>query len=106
MFNFFSLFRRSESDGGTRTVSPGYAAELAVVIFGLIIIGIMAFWMSSDVMDGLYRQIRLLIAAVAVLLLGYAFRLPTQLNFRRTLLLSVVIILQLFFSIAINGLCG
>ena len=106
MFNFFSLFRRSEDDGRAHSMRTGYVSELSVVILGLIVMGVMAFWMSADTMDGLYRQVRLLIAAVAVIILGFAFRLPAQLNFRRTLLLMVVIILQLFFTIAVNALCG
>lgn len=106
MFNIFSLFRDAGNDGGVRSVRRGYISDLLLVIFGLIIIGIMAFWMSADTMDGLYRQVRLLIAAVAVIILGFAFRLPGQLNFRRILLLMVAIILQLFLTIAVNSLCG
>lgn len=103
MFPFLSFIRKSNDDVG---VSSGHLAGLSVVIAGLIIIGVMAFWMSADTVDGLYRTVRLLIAAGAVILLGYAFRLPVQMNVRRTLLLVAVVVVQLLFTIAVNSLCG
>ncbi len=103
MFKLFSFFRKSDDDAAW---SSGHLAGLSVVVAGLISIGVLAFWMSADTMDGLYRMVRLLMAAGAVVLLGYAFRLPLQMNLRRTLLLMVVIVLQLLLTIAVNSLCG
>ena len=103
MFRFLSFFRKSDDDA---TVTSGQPVGVLVVLLGLIIIGVMAFWMSADVMDGLYRLVRLFIAAGAVMLLGYAFRIPAQLNLRRTLLLIVVVVLQLLLTIAVNSIRG
>lgn len=103
MFRFLSFIKKSNDDAA---VGAGHFAGLFAVLAGLVVIGMMACWMSADTMDVLYRVVRLLIAAGAVLLLGYAFRLPVQMNVRRTLLLMVVIVLQLLLTIAVNALCG
>lgn len=105
MFQFLSFLRKSKDDVGADANNRN-SAGLSAVILGLVLVGVLAFWMAADAVDGLYRIVRLLIASVAVVMLGYAFRLPAQMNLRRTLLLMVAVVVQLLFTIAVNSLCG
>lgn len=105
MLNLFSVFRHSGEDFSTAP-RRGFPLELLCIICGMMVMGVMAYWMSADALDAAYRLVRLLMALAAVMLLGYAFRLQQLLSLRRSLLLMMVVVVQLLLTIAVNSFCG
>ena len=105
MFSFLSGFRR-ETDGAAAPVHKGLPVELTAVVPGIVLLGLLALWISADSADLLYRLIRLALSALAMMLIGITFPVIVQLNLRRTMLLVSTILVQLSLTMAVNALCG
>ena len=99
MFPFFNKLRplSDQTAGGSK---GGLPMDLFAVIPGGVILGLLAFWLSDDMSGALYRIVRLLLAAVAMGLVGMTFPVVVQMNLRRTMLMVVTILVQLMLMMA------
>lgn len=105
MFPFLNRFKRlpDQAAGGSK---GGLPMDLFAVVPGVLILGLLAFWLSDDMSGALYRTVRLLLAALAMGLVGMTFPVVVQMNLRRTMLMVVTILVQLMLMMAVNAGCG
>lgn len=105
MNGLFSKLGRSGDDAAGVTGPRGARVEISIALLGVVGLCLLAYWVSTDVLDAVYRSVRLLLVSLAVLLLGYVFRLHQLFNIRRVLLLVSCVWVQLLLMMAINSLC-
>ncbi len=104
MFSVISFFRHTDDpvgqqDTGTRLLIA--ATLVAAVVFGFVVPSIV-----PGLMTAVYRTSVIVLGAAALLLMGYAFRLPVLLNFRRTMLLLTVVVLEMMLLVAMTACKG
>lgn len=105
MFKIISLFKRSETQASAKPREYSWP-ELLTVMGGLVAMGVIVIWQAADANEAMYRLLRAFLAVLALVLVGFAFRVHRLLNLRRTWLIVAAVLTQLLLTIAVNGVCG
>ncbi len=101
MRRFISFFRQVDDPVGVQ--STGVRLLVCLILIISVALGFLITSVMQDLYGLIYRSAFVVLGAVSLLMIGFAFHIHLILNFRRTMLLASAVVLQLLLSVGITA---